>query len=298
MKVGFNLLVLGGLITDAHAHELQSLAKLGYDGVEIPILDGDVTHYRRLAKHCADLGLSRTASSALLGDANPCSKEAPLRQAAYDRLRWMIDNAHALEAPTICGPLYAPLGFFTGHGPTEDELLHAADTLRAAADHGAQAGVTLLLEPLNRFETYVLNTVEQGMAFVRQVDHPHIRLMYDTFHANIEERSPVNVFAQNAREFAHIHISENDRGIPGRGHAALAPTIAAARQSGYDQWLVVEAFGRAVPELAAATRVWRDLFPDLETLFMESIRFIRSHWDAAGGKAGSGRTAPDLEPIA
>lgn len=281
MKIGFNLLVLGGFVTDAHAHELQSIAKLGYDGVEIPILDGDVAHYRRLASRCADLGLLRTAVSALMGDANPCSNDASSRQAAYDRLRWAIDCAHELEAPTICGPLYAPLGYFTGYGPTEHELRYAADTLRAAADHATQAGVTFVLEPLNRFETYLLNTVEQGATFVRRINHPRIRLMYDTFHANIEERSPVDIFTRHAGEFSHIHISENDRGIPGRGHAALAPTIAAARRSGYDQWLVIEAFGRAVPELAAATRVWRDLFPDLETLFAESLRFIRTHWDKA-----------------
>ena len=280
MKVGFNLLVLGGLITDAHAQHLQFISKLGYDGVEIPILDGTDANYRQLAALCNEFGLTCTASSALLGNANPCSSDPSLRKIAYDRLRWMIDNAHHLEAPILCGPLYAPLGFFTGHGPTEVELEYAADTLRAAAEHGAQAGVTLVLEPLNRFETYLINTVEQGSDFVRRVDHRHVRYMYDTFHAHIEERLPVAAFEAHAHEFAHIHISENDRGIPGRGHAALAETISISKRSGYDAWLVVEAFGRAVPELAAATRVWRDLFPDLDTLFSESLMFIRKQWDA------------------
>lgn len=286
MKIGFNLLVLGGLITDAHASQLQRLAALGYDGVEIPILDGDASHYRKLASYCADLGLERTASSALLGTDNPCSADASIRKAAYDRLRWMIDCAHALQAASICGPLYAPLGYFSGNGPTEAELSFAADTLRAAAEHAALAGVKLVLEPLNRFETYVINTTEQGSAFTRRIGHRNVGYMYDTFHANIEERSPVGAFEKYASEFAHIHISENDRGIPGRGHAALASVIAAARRSGYLGWLTVEAFGRAVPELAAATRVWRDLFPDLETLFAESITFIRRHWNAAGDTEG------------
>ena len=280
MKIGFNLLVLGGLITRGHLEQLQRLSALGYDGVEIPILDGDGAHYGQLASLCADLGLERTASSALLGAINPCSADASTRSVAYDRLRWTIDCAQALQAPLLCGPLYAPLGHFTGAGPTETELNHAADTLRAAAEHGAAAGVKLVIEPLNRFETYLINTAEQGREFTRRVGHRYLGYMYDTFHANIEERSPVGSFDAFAREFAHVHISENDRGVPGRGHAALAPVISAARRSGYDGWLTVEAFGRAVPGLAAATRVWRDLFPDLETLFAESISFIRRHWDA------------------
>lgn len=282
MKIGFNLLVLGGLITPGHLEQLRRLAALGYDGVEIPILDGNVAHYGQLAALCADLGLERTASSALLGAINPCSADASVRGDAYDRLRWTIDCARALQASLICGPLYAPLGHFTGAGPTEAELSYAADTLRAAAEHGAAAGVKLVVEPLNRFETYLINTTGQGSEFVRRVAHRSLGYMFDTFHANIEERSPVDAFEACAREFAHVHISENDRGIPGRGHAALAPVIRAARRSGYDGWLTVEAFGRAVPELAAATRVWRDLFPDLETLFAESISFVRRHWDAGG----------------
>lgn len=281
MKIGFNLLVLGGSITEAHAGELSLLSKLGYDGVEIPAFGGQPADYAALASICQDLGLRRTASSAMTAEADPRSEDAGVRAAALDRLRWLIDCAHALGAPMIVGPLYAPLGVFTGAGPTETELDRAADVLRAAAAYGADADVSLVIEPLNRFETYLLNTMEQGAAFKRRVGHPRLGYMYDSFHANIEERDPVAVFEERLGEFAHIHISENDRGIPGRGHAALAPVIAAARRGGYDGWLTVEAFGRGVPELAAATRVWRDLFPDVPTLFAESITFIRRSWDAA-----------------
>ena len=182
----------------------------------------------------------------------------------------------------ICGPLYAPLGHFSGAGPTETELNYAADTLRAAAEYGAAAGIKLVIEPLNRFETYLVNTTEQGRAFTRRVGHRYLGYMYDSFHANIEERSPVRVFEASASEFAHIHISENDRGIPVGGNAALAPVISAARRSGYDGW----AHGRGVwtrrAGIGSRDAVWRDLFPDLETLFAESLAFIRRHWDAGG----------------
>jgi D-psicose/D-tagatose/L-ribulose 3-epimerase len=278
MKIGINLLVLGGFISRNHEQQLKSIARAGYDGVEIPLFSGDCKHYRDLAALCGDLGLQRTASTAMSVEHDPCSADSAIRARAFDRLRWATDNAHSLGASLVCGPLYAPLGHFSGAGPTESELNYAADTLRSAAEYAASADIDLVVEPLNRFECYLLNTAEQGSDFYRRVAHPRLRWMYDTFHANIEERDPVGSFDRFACELAHIHIAESDRGIPGRGHAALAPVIKAARRSGYDRWLVIEAFGRSVPELAAATRVWRDLFPDLDTLYSEGIRFIKSHW--------------------
>ena len=127
----------------------------------------------------------------------------------------------------------------------------------------------------------MLNTMAQASELRRRVGHPNFSYQYDTFHANIEERDPVGVYSAFAHEITHIHISENDRGIPGRGHVPFAETIGAIRRSGYDGWLTVEAFGRAVPALAAATRIWRDLFPDLDTMFSESIDTIRRHWAQA-----------------
>jgi D-psicose/D-tagatose/L-ribulose 3-epimerase len=282
LKIGFNLLVLGGHVTQDHDVHLKTLAALGYDGVEIPILEGEQEHYRALGARCQDLGLDRTAVTVIPPHLNPTSAERIARDEARDYLCGVIDNAHALDAKLICGPLYSPLGYFSGAGPTPDELGHAADTLRQAAEYAVAAGVTLVVEPLNRFETYVVTTVGQAADFSRRVSHPNLGFMHDTFHANIEELDPVAAFTAHATEFSHIHISENDRGIPGRGHAAIVPIIQHARETGYDGWMVVEAFGRAVPELAAATRVWRDLFPSYDVLFAESLTHIRQAW-AAGG---------------
>jgi D-psicose/D-tagatose/L-ribulose 3-epimerase len=123
-----------------------------------------------------------------------------------------------------------------------------------------------------------VNTVSQAASLTQRVSHSNLGFMHDTFHANIEELDPVAAFKAHADLFSHIHISENDRGIPGRGHAAIVPIIQHARETGYDGWMVVEAFGRAVPELAAATRVWRDLFPSYDILFAESLAHIRQAW--------------------
>jgi D-psicose/D-tagatose/L-ribulose 3-epimerase len=276
VKIGLNLLVIGGFIGPADHATLKRIRDAGYDGVEIPVFSGETRDYQALAAVLDDLGLARTAVTIIPDvEHNPVSPDPSSRARARDRLHWAIDCMHALGATVMAGPYHSPLGVFTGNGPTEDELDHAAEVLHDAAGYAEAAGIRLAIEPLNRFECYVLNTLEQGSSLRRRVGHPNFSFMYDSFHANIEERDPIAGIGRYASEIAHIHISENDRGIPGRGHIPWRAVFDAIKGSGYDGWLTVEAFGRAVPELAAATRVWRDLFPDLPTLILESIALIR-----------------------
>jgi D-psicose/D-tagatose/L-ribulose 3-epimerase len=289
VRIGFNLLVVGGHITDEHAHLLDRLKALGYDGVEVPVFDGAVAHYEALGRRLKDIGLRSTVVGIVTEDTNPSSENETYRNNARDRLHWMIDCSHALGADVIAGPFHSPLGVFSGNGPTEGELDRLADVMREAAAYAETAKVKLAIEALNRFECYMLNTMAQASDLRRRVGHRNFSYQYDTFHANIEERDPIAAYRDHAGEITHIHISENDRGIPGRGHIPMEATIAAIRAAGYDDWLTVEAFGRALPSLAAATRVWRDLFPDLDTLFSESIALIRRHWDAAAPKSATNR---------
>jgi D-psicose/D-tagatose/L-ribulose 3-epimerase len=288
VRIGFNLLVVGGHITEEHAHLLDRLKAIGYDGVEVPVFDGPVSHYQALGRRLEDLGLGSTVVGIVTEDTNPSSENETYRRNALDRLRWMVDCSHALGADVLAGPFHSPLGVFSGHGPTEGELDRLAEVMREAATYAEAARVKLAIEALNRFECYMLNTMAQASDLRRRVGHPNFSFQYDTFHANIEERDPVAAYRDHAGEITHIHISENDRGIPGRGHVPFTAHFRSFREAGYDGWLTVEAFGRALPALAAATRVWRDLFSDLDTLFTESIALIRREWAAA---APHGRTS-------
>jgi D-psicose/D-tagatose/L-ribulose 3-epimerase len=145
------------------------------------------------------------------------------------------------------------------------------------ADH-APAGLRLAVEPLNRFECYVLNTAAQSAAHVAAVGRPNFGYLYDTFHANIEEKDPVGAIAETIGAIAHVHISENDRGAPGSGHIDHAGAIRALKAAGYDGWLTVEAFGQALPDLAAATRIWRALFASEDEVMEGGARVIRAAW--------------------
>lgn len=279
MKVGLNMLLWTPFVTEEHFCLFDRLKAVGYDGVELEILHGDAEHYRQIARVLKDVGLESTAVTIVPDpEHSPISPEPQHRQAALDHLAWAIDCAANLGSPLLCGPFYQPLGIFSGQGPTEDEKARAAEVHRRAAEIAAQHDMTLAVEPLNRFEAYFLNTLADAADYVRRVDHPNFGAMYDTFHANIEERDPVGCLNAHLGVVRHVHISENDRGTPGRGHIPWAETLQALRRGGYDGWLTIEAFGRALPELAATTCVWRDLSGSDEEVYVEGYRLIQSHW--------------------
>ena len=283
MKIGFNLLLWSTHFVESEFPILEKLKAVGYDGVEVPIFDtSDVSHFEKIGQALKDLGLKSTAVTVIPDEAhNPLSAEAGHRAGAVTHLKQVLDCAQACGAETLCGPYYQPLGEFTGDGATEEELARGAEVHREVAGYAENAGVVLAIESLNRFEAYFLNTIEQAAAYVKRVDHPNFGTMFDTFHANIEEKDPIGTLEAHFGVIRHIHISENDRGTPGKGHAKIVETIRTAKSRGYENWLTIEAFGRALPDLAAATRVWRDFFPSQEEVYTEGYRLIRETWDQA-----------------
>jgi D-psicose/D-tagatose/L-ribulose 3-epimerase len=148
--------------------------------------------------------------------------------------------------------------------------------MRAVAEHAGQVGVLLGVEALNRFECYLLNAHADAAKFARQVDHPSCKIMYDTFHSNIEEKNIGATINAIKDMLCHVHISENDRSTPGAGNVRWEDNFRALGQIGYDGWLVIEAFGLALPELAAATRIWRRMFDSELKLAEEGLSFMKS----------------------
>jgi D-psicose/D-tagatose/L-ribulose 3-epimerase len=153
--------------------------------------------------------------------------------------------------------------------------------MRRSAEYAQQAKLTLAIEYLNRFECYFLTTAADAKALVKAVNHPNFKMMYDTFHAHIEEKDVFKTLANCLPETIHVHISENDRGTPGTGKVHWKETFQALRKGGYDGWLTIEAFGRSLPALAAATKVWRDLFPHPEEVYTQGFRFMKVMWEEA-----------------
>ncbi len=275
MKYGINLYLWADDMHDGLMPVLESLKQIGYDGVEVPIFDLDPAKWKTWASRLDGLGLERTANTVIAPEHNPVSPDPAVRKAAYDHMRRVVDACAAVGSKVLCGPHQVALGVFTGQGPTPDEWKRSVEHLRRVAEYAETAGVVLAEEVVNRFEIYHLNVIEQGIRFVDEVHHPNCGLHLDTFHAHIEEKDPAAAIRRAGSRIAHVHVSENDRGVPGSGSVAWDDTFAALRDIGYNGWLTVEAFGNFLPNLAAATKIWRPLFESEEQLAVEALSFLK-----------------------
>ena len=284
MKFGMNLLLWTGLVNEDLYPVMADLKAAGFDGVEIPLFEGDDAHYKTLRQELDKQGLGCTTVTVLSPETNAISPDKAVREASLERLKQVIGWNHILGSTHMCGPFHSPLGVFTGEGPTDDEKARAAEVLRQAADVAKSANLMLAIEYLNRFECYFLNTAVDARKLVRAVDHSNFRTMYDTFHAHIEEKDQAEAIHTVADVVAHVHISENDRGTPGTGQVHWDSAFQALRDIHYDGWMTIEAFGRALPALAAATRVWRDLFPSPKEVYMQGLSFMKEKWQATAKK--------------
>ena len=282
MLLGFNLLLWTAHVAEEHFPILEELKRAGYDGVELPLFEGAPEHYRKVGQALKDNGLRATGVAVMPDAAHDCTSGDPASRAgALAHIAWAVDCLAAAGGELLAGPIHQQLGRFSGEPPTQGERANVVVVHKQAAAHAGKSNIKLSIEPLNRFECYVLNTVEDTAAVVRAVNAPNYGLLYDTFHANIEEKDPVGVIAPNLRFINHVHFSENDRGTPGKGHVPWAATIKALKHGGYRDWCTIEAFGRAMPALAAATRVWRDFAPNREEVYRYGHDFLREEWEKA-----------------
>jgi D-psicose/D-tagatose/L-ribulose 3-epimerase len=276
MKYGINLYLWADDMHDGLIPVLESLKTMGYDGVEVPIFDLDTRKWDTWAKRLDGLGLGRTANTVIAPEHNPVSDDPAIRKAAFEHMQRVVDCCAAAGSTILCGPHQVALGVFTGKGATADEWKRSVEHLRRVAEYAQPQGVVLAEEVVNRFELYHLNILDQAIRLVDEVDHPNCRIHLDTFHAHIEEKDPAAAIRRAGSRIAHVHISENDRGVPGTGSVAWDATFDALAGIGYDGWLTVEAFGNFLPNLAAATKIWRPLFDSEEQLASDALAFLKS----------------------
>jgi D-psicose/D-tagatose/L-ribulose 3-epimerase len=274
MKFGMNLLLWTDRLHDGMLPVLEKIKKMGYDGVEIPMFDLSLD-YAAWGKRFDDLGFARTAVTVRGAADNPISADAKVRAAGVANTKRTLDCCQAAGCQTLVGPYHSAIGEFSGAGPTADEWKWGVESMRQVAEHAGSVGVKLAVEYLNRFEIYLLNSAADTARFCKEVNHPSCRMMYDTFHANIEEKNVGEAIRSAAPQMIHVHISENDRSTPGAGGIPWAATFDALKQAGYQGWLVVEAFGLALPAIVAATKIWRRMFDSEEQLARDALAFMR-----------------------
>jgi D-psicose/D-tagatose/L-ribulose 3-epimerase len=276
MKLGVNLMLWTGALDGKALPLIDKVGKMGFDGVELPIFDAKRVEVARTRRVLASNGLQATVCTAM-AKGSFISANARDRQAAMDFATSVLDVSRAVGAELVCGPLYSPVGCLVGRGPTPVEWKHAVTCLRKLATRAEDLGIDLAIEPLNRFETYFLNTCADAVRLCAAVGSPRVGVHFDSFHANIEEKDPPASLRKIGRaRLMHVHACENDRGIPGSGHVQWAGIFDALKRMKYDRWVTIESFVPAIKEIARAASIWRPLAASGDELASKGLQFLRA----------------------
>ena len=284
MKFGVNTFnFVSPFRTAADLPLLDRVKGMGFDLIEIAFEDPTTIDVAALADYAAARDLGVLACGVFGPGRNLVSADAAERRAAADYIRGLIDAAAQLAptlgglTPVVGGPMYGAVG----KAPAADrdarqrERDLAAAELRPLAAYAGDHGVRLAMEALNRFETDLINVVEQGLTMVEAIGSPHVGLHLDTFHMHLEERNSGEAIRQAGERLYHFHACENDRGVPGRGQVRWPAVAAALGDIGYDGFVVIEGFTPTVTSIARAVCIWRDVAPDQDTIAREGLGFLR-----------------------
>lgn len=272
MKFGMNLLLWGTEINESLFPVLEQIKALGFDGVEVPIFDTDPTHWYKWREKLDELELDRIAVTICGPDFNQISPDPAMRKATLERNKLAVDCAMVLGANLLNGPYHSALGQFTGQPASEKEWRWAVDNLRELADYADSFGITLGLEYLNRFESYLVSSSDELIKLVEDIDHPACKIMFDTFHANIEEKNLGDAIRKLAKHLVHVQVSENDRSTVGTGNVNWEDVFKALNEIKYDGWLSVEAFSQKL----AVANIWRKMFDSETQLMKDSLSFLKN----------------------
>lgn len=278
MQTGVSTFVWVSPFSTTSFHLLQKVKAAGYDIIEVAVEDAGLIDWQQLKAMAQDAGLKITISGAFGPDRDLSSDNAAIRKQALDYIVECTRIAQRMGSPVFTGPLYAAVGKTRIVSPEQKAqernwcLQGLRDAAKAAADHGVLLGV----EPLNRFETDMINTVDQALDLVREAGHPSLRVSLDTFHANIEEKDiPAAIRKIGGDMLCHVQGNESDRGTPGTGHLNWPGIRDALKDIGYNGAIVLETFGAPSKELARAACIWRPLANSADELAAEGAAFYR-----------------------
>ena len=282
MKFGVNTFIWSATFDPSNFGLLPLIKDAGFDGIEIPLLR-PLGFAASEIRHAAEAhGLECNACTVLVDGLSLISESPDIRRRTRLHLEDVAKAAAEAGARIVAGPLYSPVGYLPGRRRTSDEWKWAVEGFQSIGDTLAANGVTFAIEPLNRFETYFLNTAADAAALAEQIGHPNIGILFDTFHANIEEKNIAAGYRTVGPYLKHVHTCENDRGIPGSGHVEWAQVFEALRAVNYDGWLTIESFGFALKDLSAAAAIWRDIERTPESIAFEGVKFLKKGVAEAG----------------
>jgi D-psicose/D-tagatose/L-ribulose 3-epimerase len=277
MKIGVNTFVWTSPFTTRDFGLVPKIASMGFDIIEIAVEDASQIDVPLLRKMAGEEGLSITICGAFGPTRDISSDDAAIRKNGVAYIADCLRLTEAVGSSLFAGPVYSAVGKTRMVSPEQKarERAWCVENLRELGKVAADAGVTICIEPLNRFETDMINLVDQAIALIEEVEYPVYKILLDTFHANIEEKSIPDAIRRAGKLLGHFHACENDRGTPGTGHIDWIGCRDALREIGYDGGVVIESFTPGIVEIAKAAAIWRPLAASQDELAREGGRFLR-----------------------
>jgi D-psicose/D-tagatose/L-ribulose 3-epimerase len=282
-QIGVNTWVWASPCDDKTVAELApQVAQWGFDVLELPLEQLGDWDPAQTATVLGDLGLGATVCVAMSPGRELVSADAATVGATQDYLRGTLDAAAVIGAPVIAGPAYSSVGRTWRMSDAERAASYAQyrENMAPVVEHASQVGVRIGVEPLNRYETSLLNTVDQTLEALDGLPPEHIGLALDTYHLNIEERDPAAATRRATGRIMHVQVCANDRGAPGADHVDWPAFLSALDAAGYAGPLVIESFTAENESIATAAAIWRPLARTQDALATDGLAFLRGLTDA------------------
>ena len=279
MKFGVNTFVwVSPCTTEAIKNLAPHVRSMGFDILEIAVENPDLIDIQVVKEILRENQLEAIVCGAFGPNRNICSSDPEIRQNARKYLLWLIDAAHQLGSETVCGPMYSSVGkdHMDDPGERQEEWQRAVSGIKEIAEVAQQKGIKLALEPLNRFETDMINVVSQGLKFIDETGMESVGFHLDTFHMHLEEKDSADAIRKAGKKVFHFHACENDRGIPGTGQVHWEVIAQALKDINYQGPVVIESFTNQVKEIARAVCIWREIAPSQDAIAVQGLNFLKA----------------------
>ena len=274
MKIGVSAFAWTARFCERHLDLVPLVKNMGLDAIEVPMFDPEALPVERIRDACQAQALDCTVCAILPGQFNPISSEASKRREAIEHLARCVKAAAAMGCSMLGGPLFAPIGYLPDHRPTKAEWSWAVEAFRALSETLETYDIDLSIEPVNRSETFFLRTAADAKRLCEEIGNSRIGITLDTFHANIEELDISGAIRSLGHHLKHFHVSENNRGLLGRGHVPFPEIVSVLKAIGYSGYLMIEGFGFDAREESAPGYLWAHVDVSPEFFAKTSYKYL------------------------
>lgn len=280
MTFGINTFLFTSPFTNDSLPLFEKFSKWGFDSVELAIEDASHVEASRVKAALKNNNLVCASVCGAMGPGRDLRGSSQDQQTSLDYLKSVMDVMAEIGCPTLIGPLYSAVG--RAEQTEEEEYKRQWDIvvkhLTTLSEYAKQRNITLAIEPLNRYETDFINTAEQALRLVNDIQHEAAGILLDTYHMNIEEKDSAKAILLVGNKLAHVHACGCDRGTPGNDHINWDTIVAALKKTGYDKSIVIESFTPDVKVIARAASIFRKFEPSQEDIAVKGLQFLHSRF--------------------